>query len=184
MLVKTSIPAGREGGFPSDRSLAVKPSVLFVSDNEQAHTFLRNSSRKSQWSLHAAFSYNGAVERLANLDADVPVVLYDGDLRASDWRAFLDLLQDQGRSVRLIVFSRTPEAALWGEVFNLGAWDLLSYPFDDRELIRAVSAASESWFRERLWNREITAAGFRKPVSTAGGGEPRRTFAHVGGSRR
>jgi DNA-binding response OmpR family regulator len=45
----------------------------------------------------------------------------------------------------LIVTSRLADERLWVEALNLGAFDVLAKPFDQKELVRSVSLAWLHW---------------------------------------
>jgi len=50
---------------------------------------------------------------------------------------------------KFIVSSRLADEYLWVEVLNLGGHNVLSTPFDAREVSYVVRYAAESWHRQR-----------------------------------
>ena len=56
-----------------------------------------------------------------------------------------------------------PDDALWGEVLNLGAYDVLSKPFHRTEVTRIISLA---WL---YWKDRQAAAAESKPVGAGRG---------------
>lgn len=61
------------------------------------------------------------------------------------WRDVLARLQELPHPPPLIVADRLADEALWAEVLNLGAYDLLSEPFDPTEVTRVIELAWFSW---------------------------------------
>jgi hypothetical protein len=61
----------------------------------------------------------------------------------------LDTLPELPLAPRLVVFSRAADNRLWGEVLNLGAYDLLMFPFERPELLRVADLAGEAWALEQ-----------------------------------
>jgi hypothetical protein len=100
------------------------------------------------WNLHHAFGCKDAIRLLER--HPVPVVICASNLPDGDWKLFFD---DSGRlpcPPRLIVASRLADARLWGEVLNVGAYDLLATPFDAPELFRVGFLAWHSWRDQRM----------------------------------
>jgi DNA-binding response OmpR family regulator len=75
----------------------------------------------------------------------LPVILTERDLPPFSWKDVLNSVSHLINPPRLIVASENPDARLWGEVLNLGAYDVLSKPFDSRELFQVISAAWRDW---------------------------------------
>jgi DNA-binding NtrC family response regulator len=145
--MKLSVPA-EAGGImhPGTQGRADVPlSLLVVSENEQAHIFVRHVLTSGGWTVLSRFSLN---EAIMLLDAQqLPVVLCDCDL-AEGWKSLLERWTGAERPSRLIIFSRFADVKLWAEALNWGAYDLLIYPFDAQELSRVTRLAAESWVRE------------------------------------
>ena len=59
-----------------------------------------------------------------------------------------DLLSETARlpaPPNLIVFSRLADESLWGEVLNMGGFDVLITPFEPEEVLRVTFAAWSRW---------------------------------------
>jgi len=69
-------------------------------------------------------------------DHHVPVVICDAGLRGGGWHALLEELADWPAPPALIVSSRLADEQLWAEVLNLGGYDVLRQPLDEREVMR------------------------------------------------
>ena len=147
-IMNLSVPIQARRGIPFDlkNTAALPVTLLVVSEYEQPHIFLHNLLTPLNWTLYSAFSAGHAADLLAR--SDVAVVLFDSDLTDGNWKTLLEQTHTRQKPPRLIVFSRYADVALWGEVLNLGAYDLLVYPFDSQEVIRATALAWESWARE------------------------------------
>ena len=143
-----SVPVETEGRFPSDlkRAAALPVTLLVVSESEQPHIAVRNTLTRLNWTLYSAFSCEQAEEMLR--EHEFGVVLCDCDFSRGNWKGLLEETQGRERPPRLVLFCRHADVALWGEVLNLGAWDLLMYPFEMQEVGRSAALAWESWARE------------------------------------
>jgi DNA-binding response OmpR family regulator len=65
------------------------------------------------------------------------VVVCDTNLHDGTWRDILS----SARNVTLVVSSRCPDEYLWAEVLNLGGFDVITKPFDKRELHHVLQTA-------------------------------------------
>jgi FixJ family two-component response regulator len=50
----------------------------------------------------------------------------------------------------LVVTSKNADDALWAEALNLGAYDVLSKPFDKTEVMRIISLAWLHWKEQNI----------------------------------
>ena len=141
--VKSSAPAQAADSFRAAHPPL--PTLLVVSESEQAHASVSRALARLDWQIYSAYSTLYAAELLRG--RDFGVVLCDCDLAQGNWRALLDDTHSARRPPKLIVFCRYADVRLWAEVLNLGAWDLLMYPFETQELIRGMAVAWESWER-------------------------------------
>lgn len=98
------------------------------------------------------------------------VVLSEG--RLSDghcWKDILHALHDMSNPPTLIVADRLADEALWVEVLNLGAFDLLTKPFNAREVLHVVTTACQfcSDQRQRATLRKTPkSAGYERVSGT------------------
>jgi DNA-binding NtrC family response regulator len=134
---------------PDDRML-----VLCVSPFEADHVFFEHAFRHSNWRVHAVRSSREAVAWLSG--RQIPVVLCEESLPDATWKDMLADVASMPDSPVLIVTSRLADDALWAEVLNLGAYDLLMKPFDATEVFRVVSLAWRHW--KSNWERARAGA--------------------------
>jgi len=74
--------------------------------------------------------------------APTGVIISDSSLPDGHcWKDVLVETQRMHQPLPLIVADRVADARLWGEVLNLGAYDLLTKPFDAEEVLYAVTTA-------------------------------------------
>src|SRR5579871_4832125 len=98
--------------------------ILAVLSPEQEHLSLKQILGGSEWTLVCVQSLREA--RAALRSSPVEVVL--SGILFSDghgWKDLLRLMQDMTDPPQLIVSDRLADEALWAEVLNLGAFDLL-----------------------------------------------------------
>jgi DNA-binding response OmpR family regulator len=119
----------------------------------------------SEWKLQ----FTGTLEETQTALFTIPfaVVLSEGRLTDGyGWKDILHLLHDMSSPPVLIVADRLADEALWVEVLNLGGYDLLTKPFDTRELLHAVTAAclfgEEQRRRAEILRKPPKSAGYRE----------------------
>ena len=110
--------------------------ILLLCPSAEAGERLTDILRESRWSVRSAHSFAEASDHLAAEAA--PVVICETPLPDGDWKDLLD------KTPRLIVTARHADDALWAEVLNLGGYDVLAQPFDEREVSRVVASARRS----------------------------------------
>jgi DNA-binding NarL/FixJ family response regulator len=81
--------------------------------------------------------------------ADAPVVICERELPDGCWRDVMAQADALPRPPRIIVTSLFADESLWGEVLNLGGYDVLRKPFALDEVIRSVSLAAAPRPRHR-----------------------------------
>ncbi len=124
---------------PADRTVA----VLAVSPFAEDHARLGAIFERSNWHISAAYSYREAIRFLqANRMA---VLICECRLPDGTWKDLLQALTLLPYPPLLVVTSKQADDALWAEVLNLGAYDVLSKPFDRAEVTRIISLAWLHW---------------------------------------
>ena len=126
-----------------ETSLTEPVRVLAISLFSQDHLSLQRIIGHSNWVLRTTSTYGEAIEILReNL---MPVIITECDLHPYSWKDVLKKLALMPNPSRLIVASDNADAQLWGEVLNLGAYDVLQKPFQSSELFASVSWAWRAW---------------------------------------
>ncbi len=150
-----------------------RAEVLFASACEEDRTSLRNILRYPNWTLYEAFNCGEALAMLRQ--SPIPVVICERDLPGGGWKAILDELQAMPARPRLIIWSRLADHQLWGEVLNLGGYDVLPTPFEARVVLRVALLA---WHSSR--NEAERLAALRRPASPAERTKAGPTFKAAG----
>ena len=120
-------------------------TLLSVSPLQEDHFNLEAIVGHSRWKLLKAEGIPSANRLLQ--EGHVSVVVCERDLRPGTFVDLLKYLEPMPDPPSLIVTSRLADDRLWAEALNLGAWDVLSKPFDRSEVVRSVKAAWEHWHR-------------------------------------
>ena len=129
---------------PSPETPHTEPvRVLAISPFSQDQLALQRIIGHSKWVLRTTSTYTEALEIL-HQDL-VPVVITERDLPPYSWKDVLTELASMTNPPRLIVAADNADAQLWGEVLNLGAYDVLPKPFESAELFASVSSAWRAW---------------------------------------
>jgi DNA-binding NtrC family response regulator len=95
---------------------------------------------------------------------DIAVVLCERDLQPGTYIDLLEHIITKPKAPSLIVASRLADERLWAEALNLGAWDVLTKPFDRSEVLRSVKSGWQHWHDQGKLEtdraqRKLTASG-------------------------
>jgi DNA-binding NtrC family response regulator len=141
--------------------------ILSVSPMEHDHEFLERSfTDQAAWSqytnskpeLYRSPTITSALRILR--ETEIPVILCEQDVYGT-WREMLERISHMDHPPYLVVTARLADEHLWAEALNVGAYDVLSKPFNRTEVIRIVSLAWLHW-EER---REPAMARYRPAAS-------------------
>jgi DNA-binding response OmpR family regulator len=137
--------AGNQALGPNTLSgLAISPFVENLS-------FLERKFQDAAWQLYTAHTYREALVQLTH--ERMPIVICERQLPDGSWKEVLSQLAPMMDRPRLIVVSRDVDEKLWGEVLNMGAFDLLSIPFREEELVFTIGSAWLNWTAEQERHR-------------------------------
>jgi DNA-binding NtrC family response regulator len=113
--------------------------VLFISPNSNhAETISRMMEAASVECEHVS-NYRDARSRLAR--NAYGAVLTEADLPDGNWKDIVRLALDLPAQPAVVVTRPGADDRFWGEVLNLGCYDLLVQPFDAREVQRILLLA-------------------------------------------
>ncbi len=142
----------------------------------------------SSWHCDSATSLDAALGVLAK--TPVEVVLCDASLGDGDWRDLLNALSALENPPQMIVTTHDAGDHLWAEVLNLGAYDVLVKPFNEKEVYRTVGNA----WRHCVENRRVKLSSVTRlaaaierhsetrTAATASPSDPNFSSAHSKGS--
>ena len=68
------------------------------------------------------------------------VLVCDRDARPATWIEILEYADSLPVQPSVILASRLADEKLWLDALNLGAWDVLTKPFERAEVVRSVAA--------------------------------------------
>jgi DNA-binding response OmpR family regulator len=123
-------------------------ATLGVSPLPEDHRALMKIFARSRWPWDPVPSIEGARLWMARRGSPA-VIICERDLPDGNWKHLFEETQALPLPPKFIVSSRFADEYLWVEVLNLGGHDVLSTPFDAREVAYVVRYAAESWHRER-----------------------------------
>jgi DNA-binding response OmpR family regulator len=124
-------------------------NVLAILAQEEDRVSLHRVFTGSSWDLHSVRTLEEA--RALMDDCLVDVVI--SDCKLPDGHCWQELVRESGdltHAPPIIVASRSVDRSLWADVLNFGGFDLLSKPFDTREVFAAVSQAWRQWMGSRV----------------------------------
>ena len=124
---------------PADKTVA----VLAVSPYREDHARLRGIFTHSNWRIATASTCHEAIRFLQT--NRMAVLVCERDLPDGTWKNLLEGLALLPFPPLLVVTSKQADDDLWAEVLNLGAYDVLSKPFDRAEVTRIISLAWLHW---------------------------------------
>lgn len=108
----------------------------------------------TNWTLHRATDLPTALSFLEK--HVVPVVLCSKELNGATWKDMLKAVERFLNPPAVLVHAVQPDDALWMEVLNSGAYDLLRTPFNAEEVLRVISLAGRRWHDEARVSRDIS----------------------------
>jgi FixJ family two-component response regulator len=130
-------------------------TIVAVFPAGEDQTSLNDIFSRSNWKLQFTSTL---WETRAALSVSPGVVI--SEARLPDGHSWSDLLYEMQKMEcppPLIVADRLADEHMWAEVLNLGGYDLLATPFDEKEVLHAVSTAC------RRTENEQEMARIRKP---------------------
>jgi CheY-like chemotaxis protein len=137
------------GAFPTTQADGTNVAVLSVAlkpDNSLVLSDILNrlaDSAGSRWDLIDCRSHQAALRILKK--RALPIVLCEHEHGDDSWKQFLNRISDLPDPPRVVVTSRTADEYLWSEALNLGAYDVLATPLDERETVRVLGSAWLHW---------------------------------------
>jgi DNA-binding response OmpR family regulator len=121
-------------------------TILSISPVEEDHKCLQEIIGHSNCILLKADRVPPALAFLQQ--QQISVVLCEHDLQPEAWIDILRNTTHKRNPPCLIVTSRLADDRLWAEALNLGAWDVLSKPFNRTEVLYSVAGAGEHWYHQ------------------------------------
>ena len=112
--------------------------VLVVSSVPKDHESLRRILGRTHRTYNAG-SCRQALDYLSR--GGIAIVLCDYDLPDGTWLDILHFIQREVDPPLLIVTTRVVDGRLWGEVINLGGFDVLAKPFEANEVEHVIKTA-------------------------------------------
>jgi len=116
-----------------------RPRILSVSPAFEDHVALRRILDRPQWRLDTAGSCGEALAYLR--EGGAVVIFCEHSLPDGSWKKVLDQAAANNAPPVVVVTSRLADDRLWAEVLNLGGFDVLAKPFDDREVRHVLASA-------------------------------------------
>jgi DNA-binding NtrC family response regulator len=134
-----------------------KFSLLVVSPLKDDRSAVSQILQNPCWRIDHAANLEDACKRLHAKVASV--VLCERDLPDGSWKDLLPGLRDLPLIPSVVVISRNADDDLWGDVLSSGGYDVLSKPFDRRELIRVVGMAwRQSYMKNSATRKQFAPA--------------------------
>jgi DNA-binding response OmpR family regulator len=120
-------------------------SILLVSPYREDHSSIGHILHHDGWHISRCTSLKEAV---THLETNAPsIVICERDLPDGSWKDVLSYSETLKNPPLVLVASRHADESLWGEVLNLGGYDVLTKPFDCSEVTRVVGMAWRYWLR-------------------------------------
>ena len=119
--------------------------VLALTCSERDRRDLEEIASRNRWRLSLAHSSAQAVERLKS--EPIGVVLCDRDIPGADWRELMKVLRCCSPNSCVILISGVNDDYLWEEVIRMGGYDVIQKPFQEPQILPAVTLAWSYWKR-------------------------------------
>jgi DNA-binding response OmpR family regulator len=113
--------------------------ILSISPAPRDHTDLSRIADERVWQVASAHTFREAVAYLSRADAFV--IFCENSLPDGTWKQLLEHAARLPVPPPVIVTSRLADDHLWAEVLNLGGFDVLAKPFNEREVRHVLDSA-------------------------------------------
>ena len=127
----------RMKNVPSNGLPLEEITLLVLTPDEADVTAVRQVFRHPAWRVEHRETVSEALPLLSR----AAVVLCEWKLADGGWQEVLSALNLYTDAPALIVTSRHADGLLWAEVLNLGGYDVLPKPFENKEIMRVVNMA-------------------------------------------
>jgi DNA-binding NtrC family response regulator len=129
--------------LPVDAGALGRLSVVALISGDADRRELAGICSRKGWDLLLAGSLEEARTMLDKVRA--PVILCDRDLPSNGWRSAVEGLASSPHRACVILVSAVVDTYLWNEVVRTGGFDVLSKPFREDDVARAVRLAWSYW---------------------------------------
>ena len=127
-------------------------TTLLVSPVASDHSTLTHIFTRSNWRLRSVSTCQEALTLLRQ--EAIPVVVCNHQMPDGNWRLLLENAEALPYRPRVIVSGREVNEYLWADVLQAGGYDLLSMPWESREVLKVIALAWRSWeFANRTVSR-------------------------------
>ena len=137
--------------------IAGGPAVLIISSFEEDHIGFSRILGDCHGEPHAVRTCQQGLAILR--DRAVSIVICERDLPDGTWEDILRALDTLSDRPFLIVMSRLADDHLWVEVLNLGGYDVLLKPLDEKEVARSIDSAWRNWSQRQHHRKRVMKAG-------------------------
>jgi len=131
--------------LPADSKPLGRLEVIALISGDADRRELMGICNRMGWNLLFVGTLEEARTVLEKVRA--PVVLCDRDLPGSGWRSTVEGLASSPHRACIILVSAVADSYLWNEVVRTGGFDVLSKPFREDDVARAVRLAWSYWNR-------------------------------------
>lgn len=123
-------------GDTHERKITILAVLSAAEDRNSLKTILKSTMVKIR------FAQLSSARRGARDLRGIAAVLTDAHLpEGRSWKDILSELEGTNNPPPLIVTDRLADEALWAEVLNLGGYDVLAKPFEEKEVLHTIELA-------------------------------------------
>lgn len=133
-----------------------EPAVLIISSFEEDHIGFSRILVDCHCEAHAVRTCQQGLAILR--ERAVSIVICERDLPDGTWKDILQALDTLSDRPFLIVMSRLADDHLWVAVLNLGGYDVLLKPLDDKEVTRSIASAWRNWSQRQHHRKRVMKA--------------------------
>lgn len=129
--------------LPGEAGPLVRLAVVALISGDGDRRELAGVCSRKGWDLLFASTLEEA--RTLRDKVKAPVILCDRDLLSNGWRSAVEGLASSPHRACVILVSAVVDTYLWNEVVRTGGFDVLSKPFREEDVARAVRLAWSYW---------------------------------------
>ena len=124
----------------------ISRSCLLTSRNAEDFAHLTRLLQGLNWTVYHASTTWQALECLES--CEVAVLVSELELADGGWREILRAAMALPHPPMVVVSSFHADGDMWAEALNLGGYDVLTMPIEEREALHVITSAWLAWLEE------------------------------------
>jgi len=144
---KTRYPISRDRSFLPQGRHVTRPRVLLVMPSQRRLGLLPILEQNGM-EVEVAVNFRDGQQKLNEQAYDLLFV--DAELPGGPWYRLHQIILASGKNCEVIVCSGRGDERFWAEVLQCGAYDLITEPYDEHEIVSIIQRVMDSLYLRRF----------------------------------